>query len=71
VIRRSKDSRKVEALEIRCNALDMAFRLEGSYAPLAVEQSHRTVSCIILDAPRPPRPGIEKPQPCLPVPTYR
>jgi hypothetical protein len=54
-----KDSRKVEALEIRCNALDMAFRLEGSYAaPKADTQEIKTVSCIVLDVPRPPRPGM-------------
>jgi hypothetical protein len=52
-----KDSRKVEALEVRCNALDMAFRLEGSYAPPAAEQTNKTVSVIVLDVPRPPRPG--------------
>jgi hypothetical protein len=53
-----KDSRKVEALEVRCNALDMAFRLEGSYtAPKADTQEIKTVSCIVLDVPRPPRPG--------------
>ena len=28
-----KDSRKTEALEIQSKALDMAFRLHGSYAP--------------------------------------
>jgi hypothetical protein len=53
-----KDSRKVEALEVRCNALDMAFRLEGSYAPPAAEQTNKTVSVIVLDVPRPPRPGM-------------
>jgi hypothetical protein len=53
-----EDSRKVEALEIGCNALDMAFRLEGSYsAPKADTHEIKTVSCIVLDVPRPPRPG--------------
>jgi hypothetical protein len=36
----------------------MAFRLEGSYAPPAAEQTNKTVSVIVLDVPRPPRPGM-------------
>jgi hypothetical protein len=40
----------------RKDALDMAFRLHGAYAPLQVEQQHKqTVSCIVLDVPRPKR----------------
>jgi hypothetical protein len=52
-----KDRRTVEALEIRHSALDTAFKLKGSYAPLQMEQATRTVTTIILDVPRPPRPG--------------
>ena len=38
-------------------ALDMAFKLAGAYAPLEVKQeTKRTVSCIVLDVPRPKRP---------------
>ena len=49
--------RNVAALGTRTQALDLAFKLKGSYAPLAVEKTQRTVSVIVLDVPRPPRPG--------------
>jgi hypothetical protein len=49
-----RDSRKEAALDIRENALDMAFRLKGSYAPVSVETERKqTVSVIVLDVPRP------------------
>jgi hypothetical protein len=49
--------RNVPALGTRTQALDLAFKLKGSYAPPAVEQTNKTVSVIVLDVPRPPRPG--------------
>jgi hypothetical protein len=52
------DTRVVPAHAIRLNALDMTLRLKGSYAPAQSEQATKTVSCIVLDIPRPPRPGI-------------
>ena len=40
----------------RAVALDMAWRLKGSYAPLAVEQAHKhKVEVLVLNVPRPPR----------------
>ena len=51
-----KDSREEAALEIRRDALDIALRIRGKYAPLAVEQAHKnTVRVIVLDIPRPKR----------------
>ncbi len=54
-----KDSRKTEALEIQSKALDMAFRLHGSYAlrdPKEAEQFG--VKVIVVDVPRPKREAI-------------
>jgi len=51
-----KDSREEAALEIGRDALDIALRIRGKYAPLAVEQAHKnTVRVIVLDIPRPKR----------------
>jgi len=51
-----KDSRREPALEIRRDALDIALRIKGKYAPAAVEQAHKdTVEVIVLDIPRPKR----------------
>jgi hypothetical protein len=51
---RVTDSRQVPAHGIRLNALDMAFRLRGSYAaPLAEDRDKGTVQVIVLDVPRP------------------
>jgi hypothetical protein len=50
-------AKKHPVWEPRLRALDMSFKLKGSYAPLQMEQAHRTVTTIILDIPRPPRPG--------------
>jgi len=51
-----KDSREEPALEIRRDALDIALRIKGKYAPPAVEQAHKdTVQVIVLDCPRPKR----------------
>jgi hypothetical protein len=50
------DSRKVADNDARLRALDIALRIKGKYAPLAVEQAHKhAVKVIILDAPRPKR----------------
>jgi hypothetical protein len=49
-------TRKVEALNIRLDALDMAFRLRGSYAPRDAEAAAQVgVKVIIVDVPRPQR----------------
>ena len=46
--------RDVAALNTRLNALDMAFRLRGSYAPKdPAETAQFGVKVIIVDAPRP------------------
>jgi hypothetical protein len=46
-----KDTRQEPALEIRRDELDMALRIKGKYAPLAVEQPHKhTVQVLLLDA---------------------
>jgi hypothetical protein len=54
----------VAALGTRTQALDLAFKLKGSYAPLKVDtQERRTVSVILLDRSlRPQRPGSTEPQ---------
>jgi hypothetical protein len=52
-----KHAVEVAALEIRRDALDMAFKLRGMYAPVQVEQENKqTVKCIVIDVPRPKRP---------------
>jgi len=51
-----KDQREEAALEIRRDALDIALRIKGKYAPPAVEQAHKhTVQVIVVDMPRPKR----------------
>ena len=52
-----RDKRVVEALDTRLGSLELAFRLKGSFAPVKTEQHSRNVTTIILDVPRPPRPG--------------
>jgi len=53
---RVKDKRTEAALEIRRDALDIALRIKGKYAPPAVEQAHKhAVQVLILDVPRPKR----------------
>lgn len=47
----------MEALDIQLNAFELACKLKGSFAPVQTEQTNRTVSVIVLDVPRPPRPG--------------
>ncbi len=50
-----KDSRKTEALEIQSKALDMAFRLHGSYAPRNPKEAEQFgVKVVVVDIPRPP-----------------
>jgi hypothetical protein len=50
------DSRKVADNDARLRALDIALRIKGKYAPLAVEQAHKhAVQVLILDVPRPKR----------------
>ncbi len=49
------DSRRMPANVIRLNALDMAFRLRGSYAnPAEDTRERRTVQVLVVDTPRPP-----------------
>jgi hypothetical protein len=51
-----------EALEIRRDALDMALRIRGAYAPPAVEPAHKhTVQVIVLDASLRPKRDIPPP----------
>ena len=48
------DSRRVPANAIRLKALDMAFRLRGSYAKRAEDTPEkRTVQVLVVDVPRP------------------
>ena len=42
--------------ETRRNALETAFKLHGSFAPLKQETTARTISVVVLDVPRPGRP---------------
>jgi hypothetical protein len=54
-----RDKRVVAANEIRLQALDMAFRLRGSYAPKGAQPAEqRGVTVIVLDVPRPNRSAI-------------
>jgi hypothetical protein len=54
-----RDKRVVAANEVRLQALDMAFRLRGSYAPKGAQPAEqRGVTVIVLDVPRPNRPAI-------------
>jgi hypothetical protein len=51
-----RDVRKVADNDVRLRALEIALRIKGKYAPLAVEQPHKqAVEVIILDVPRPKR----------------
>ena len=53
---RLKNQPTEAALEIRRDALDIALRIKGQYAPPAVEQAHKhTVQVLVLDVPRPKR----------------
>jgi hypothetical protein len=52
-----KSVREDAALDIRLDALDMTFKLKGSYAPVATESTNKNaVSVIVLDVERPKRP---------------
>jgi len=54
VVDRKLVSRQVEALRIRLDALDMAFRLRGSFAPKdPKEAAHFGVKVIVVDVARP------------------
>jgi hypothetical protein len=49
-------SRNVADNDARIRALDIALRIKGKYAPIAVEQSNKhTVQVLVLDVPRPKR----------------
>jgi len=51
-----KDVREVADNDVRLRALDIALRIKGKYAPLAVEQAPKhAVKVIVLDIPRPKR----------------
>ena len=48
------DSRRVPDNPTRLKALDMAFRLHGSYSPRKMEEAEKkTVQVIVADVPRP------------------
>jgi len=50
---RVKDTRKYTDNDTRLAALDMAFRLKGSFAPVKSQQESRAVSVLVVDLPRP------------------
>jgi hypothetical protein len=53
---RVTDSRRVPANAIRLGALDMTFRLKGSYAkPEEGTAERRTVQVLVVDVDRPPK----------------
>ena len=52
-----KSKRIVEALDIQLAAFELACKLKGSFAPVRTESHSRAITTIILDVPRPPRPG--------------
>jgi len=52
-----RDKRVVAALDTRLGALELACKLKGSFAPVRTESHSRAITTIILDVPRPPRPG--------------
>jgi len=52
-----KSRRIVEALDIQLAAFELACKLKGSFAPVRTESHSRAITTIILDVPRPPRPG--------------
>jgi hypothetical protein len=56
-------TRKVEALGTRSTALDMAFKLKGSYAPTKLAAADagdsEGVRVIVIDVPRPSRKAID------------
>jgi hypothetical protein len=51
-----RDSRKTDALEIQSKALDMAFQLQGSYAPRDPKEAEQFgIKVVVIDIPRPPK----------------
>jgi hypothetical protein len=51
-----KDRAEVADNDARLRALDIALRIKGKHAPLAVEQAHKhTVQVIVVDVPPPKR----------------
>jgi len=50
---RVRDTRKYTDNDTRLAALDMAFRLKGSFAPVKSQQESRAVSVLVVDLPRP------------------
>ena len=48
-----KSMRKYKDNDTRLAALDMAFKLKGSFAPVKTENESRSVSVIVVDVPRP------------------
>src|SRR5262249_11820938 len=53
------DQRKVPALSVRADALDMAFRLRGSYTPSRLEEPPIGVQVVLVPgAPRPIPPAL-------------
>ena len=51
-------SEPLEALDIRLRALEQAFKLKGSYAPVQDQQSYTGIQVILMD--KIPRPNQEK-----------
>jgi len=51
-------SKPLKALDIRLRALEQAFKLKGSYAPVQDQQSYTGIQVILMD--KIPRPNHEK-----------
>jgi hypothetical protein len=50
---RVKDSRTYADNDTRLSALELAFRLKGSFAPVKTQTENRSVDVIVVDIPRP------------------
>ena len=53
---RVKDSRTYADNDTRLSALELAFRLKGSFAPLKTQTENKSVEVIVVDIPRPIHP---------------
>ncbi len=50
---RVKDKRTYADNDTRLSALELAFRLKGSFAPVKTQTENRSVDVIVVDLPRP------------------
>lgn len=57
---RIRSSRSYVDNDTRLAALDMTFRLKGSYAPVKTEAEARHIDRIVIDLPRPKKPPVEE-----------